>query len=164
MPDISAFMRGGGPCEEISRKCRTMDAKSGCACAVAADEIDRLRGTVMNLCVAHGKLGDENEELRARICELDGFIKTIEEQATALEEDNRKLRVEAGNMYPVANGDPLKEEDILIALGVRATEIPISSVEFDLNRRAVKEIRRLRELAGYLTEERRQLRVEAGYD
>lgn len=56
-----------------------------CGCAAmdeAADEIDRLRGTVMNLCV--------------RIQELDSFIKTIEEQATALEEDNRKLRVEAG--------------------------------------------------------------------
>lgn len=75
MPDISAFMRKGGPCEEISLKCRTVDAKSGCACAIAADEIDRLREAVMNLCVANGKLSDENDELR---------------------EERRRLRVEAG--------------------------------------------------------------------
>ena len=36
------------------------------------------------------------EEAQARIVELDGFIRTIEEQIVALEEDNRKLRVEAG--------------------------------------------------------------------
>lgn len=41
----------------------------------AADEIDRLREAVMNLCVANGKLSDENDELR---------------------EERRRLRVEAG--------------------------------------------------------------------
>lgn len=33
----------------------------------AADEIDRLREAVMNLCVSNGKLSDENEELRGII-------------------------------------------------------------------------------------------------
>jgi chromosome segregation ATPase len=41
-------------------------------------------------------LHTQNKRLRERIAELDGFIKTIEEQIVALEEDNRKLRVEAG--------------------------------------------------------------------
>ena len=33
----------------------------------AADEIERLREAVMNLCVSNGKLSDENEELRGII-------------------------------------------------------------------------------------------------
>ena len=33
----------------------------------AADEIDRLREAVMNLCVSNGKLSDENKELRGII-------------------------------------------------------------------------------------------------
>lgn len=41
----------------------------------AADEIDRLRLTVMNLCVANGKLEDERDDLH---------------------EEVRRLRVEAG--------------------------------------------------------------------
>lgn len=75
MPDISAFMREGGPCAELNRRCKTTKDNPGCACVVAADEIDRLRVTVMNLSVSHGKLSDENDELR---------------------EERRRLRVEAG--------------------------------------------------------------------
>tara|TARA_R110000868_G_scaffold292557_6_gene553074 strand:+ start:1084 stop:1473 length:390 start_codon:yes stop_codon:yes gene_type:complete len=36
-------------------------------CEAAADEIERLREAVMNLCVSNGKLSDENEELRGII-------------------------------------------------------------------------------------------------
>ncbi len=49
-----------------------------CVCDVvgdAVDEIERLRLTVMNLCVANGKLEDERNDLR---------------------EEVRRLRVEAG--------------------------------------------------------------------
>lgn len=75
-----------------------------------------------------------------------------------------KAKARKVDFYPVAGGDPLEEEDILMALRIRATEAVIMSVEFKLNQRAVKEIQRLRELVSYLTEERRRLRVEAGYD
>ena len=49
-----------------------------CVCDVmqdASDEIEKLRETVIGLCVSHGKLDDKNKELR---------------------EDVRRLRVEAG--------------------------------------------------------------------
>jgi chromosome segregation ATPase len=46
------------------------------------------------VCDLMGDAGDEIERLRARIVELDGFIKTIEEQATALEEENARLNNE----------------------------------------------------------------------
>jgi len=77
-----------------------------CGCAAmdeAADCIEELREQL-----GHEKhvlketqegwelLHTQNKRLRERIAELDGFIKTIEEQIVALEEDNRKLRVEAG--------------------------------------------------------------------
>ena len=46
MRDIAAYMRLGGPCIENNAKCRTMDAASGCGCAQAADEIERLQAFV----------------------------------------------------------------------------------------------------------------------
>jgi hypothetical protein len=46
MSDIAAYMRLGGPCIENNAKCRTMDAASGCACAQAAAEIERLRAAL----------------------------------------------------------------------------------------------------------------------
>ncbi len=50
----------------------------------------------MCVCDVMEDAAEEIERLRVRVVELNGFIETIEEQATALEEDNRKLRVEAG--------------------------------------------------------------------
>ena len=40
--DIVKRLRGGGETCGIDR-CKTMDAASGCLCAIAADEIERLR-------------------------------------------------------------------------------------------------------------------------
>jgi len=59
-----------------------MKKNPGCGCVSAADEIDRLRDAVMNLCVVNGKQEDEIERLR----ELAGY----------LTEERRRLRVEAG--------------------------------------------------------------------
>jgi hypothetical protein len=42
--DIEARMRSGEPCFEATGElCRVRDARSGCACIAAADEIARLR-------------------------------------------------------------------------------------------------------------------------
>jgi hypothetical protein len=41
MTDIVQRLRSGEVC--INNPCRMMDARSGCACAEAADEIERLR-------------------------------------------------------------------------------------------------------------------------
>ena len=46
---------------------------------------------------------DENQKLQTRIAELDGFIKTIEEQATALEEENARLNKEVGRAMVLFN-------------------------------------------------------------
>lgn len=64
MPDIVETLRGGTICEVEGMKCAVMDARSGCLCAESADEIERLRVTVMNLCVANGKMEDEIAHLR----------------------------------------------------------------------------------------------------
>jgi hypothetical protein len=63
-----------------------------CVCDVvgdAVDEIERLRLTVMNLCVANGKLEDERDDLREEVNRL----RTL---ASYLTEERRRLRVEAG--------------------------------------------------------------------
>ncbi len=75
MTDIVETLRKGGPCEVDGVKCVFMEATSNCYCAIAADEIERLRGVVINLSVIHMKLTDDNEQLH---------------------EDVRRLRVEAG--------------------------------------------------------------------
>ena len=46
MTDIVEYMRQGGPCIELNERCKVMDAASGCACAKAAAEIERLRAEV----------------------------------------------------------------------------------------------------------------------
>ena len=77
-----------------------------CGCAAmeeAADCIEELREQLDHekyvLKETHEGwelLHKQNQRLRARIAELDSFIKTMEEQIVAMAEDNRKLRVEAG--------------------------------------------------------------------
>ena len=44
MIDVTEHLRKGLPCQP--NVCRFMDARSGCTCAEAADEIDRLRATL----------------------------------------------------------------------------------------------------------------------
>lgn len=43
MTDIVERLRIGEPCSEAGYQCKVMEAKSGCHCAIAADEIERLR-------------------------------------------------------------------------------------------------------------------------
>jgi len=54
-PDIVKRLRNGEPCKEASADgcCKVMDARSGCICAEAADELSRLTA--------------ENERLRAAL-------------------------------------------------------------------------------------------------
>jgi chromosome segregation ATPase len=49
-----------------------------------------------NFWKARDETWDENQKLQERIVELDGFVRTMEEQIVAMAEDNRRLRVEAG--------------------------------------------------------------------
>lgn len=49
MSDIAEYMRQGGPCIELNERCKVMDAASGCACAKAAAEIERLRAALRDL-------------------------------------------------------------------------------------------------------------------
>lgn len=46
MSEIAEYMRQGGPCIELNERCKVMDAASGCACAKAAAEIERLRAAL----------------------------------------------------------------------------------------------------------------------
>lgn len=48
MSDIVERLRCGEPCLEASgiNECRVKDAASGCLCAMAADEIERLRAAL----------------------------------------------------------------------------------------------------------------------
>ncbi len=72
----------------------------------ALAEIEKLRGFLGNASKAYDRAlserdqfwmerdnsWDENQKLQERIAELDGFIGTINEQATALEAENARLR------------------------------------------------------------------------
>lgn len=50
MTDIVERLRGAETCRESGRPCRAMDARSGCCCAAAADEIERLRAANDKVC------------------------------------------------------------------------------------------------------------------
>ena len=57
MSDIVERLRNGEPCRATSGvRCRFMDARYGCLCAIAADEITRLTA--------------ENEKLRAALWDI----------------------------------------------------------------------------------------------
>lgn len=47
--DIVERLRAGFQCAENGDRCRTMDAQSGCVCAEAADEIERLRAALRDI-------------------------------------------------------------------------------------------------------------------
>lgn len=49
MSEIAEYMRQGGPCIELNERCKVMDAASGCACAKAAAEIERLRAALREI-------------------------------------------------------------------------------------------------------------------
>jgi hypothetical protein len=49
MSDIVERLRRGAPCNDNGIRCRVLDAKSGCECAEAADEIERLQRAVQEL-------------------------------------------------------------------------------------------------------------------
>ena len=65
MTDIVERLRAGEPCGEISSEyaCGVKTAESGCQCAMAADEIERLRAALVGM-------------LRA-VCGPDGFAAPI---------------------------------------------------------------------------------------
>ena len=46
MTDIVERLRTGRMCDD---KCRVMEAKSGCLCAEAADEIEKLREALLDI-------------------------------------------------------------------------------------------------------------------
>jgi len=50
-PDIVTRLRAGYPCKEAAADgcCKVMDARSGCICAEAADELARLTAEVERL-------------------------------------------------------------------------------------------------------------------
>lgn len=45
--DIVERLRAAETCSEAGQRCRSMEARSGCCCATAADEIERLRAALM---------------------------------------------------------------------------------------------------------------------
>lgn len=79
MDDIVKSLRKGVPCIEaagceVSGPCKIMNAHSGCACAEAADEIERLRAGNRdlqlwwdNLRPDHARLEAENAKLREAV-------------------------------------------------------------------------------------------------
>ncbi len=70
---VERLNRGEGCLEEGGKTCISMDAESGCICAIAADEIARLRA--------------ENERLQAALKPIPlAFKKAIIEARAALEE------------------------------------------------------------------------------
>ena len=62
MTDIVERLRAGGPCPD---PCRVQEAKSGCTCAEAADEITRLRAALdLILAEPHGCVFCDSGKLR----------------------------------------------------------------------------------------------------
>lgn len=116
MTDIVERLRAGFQCAEIGNRCRTMDAQSGCACAEAADEIERLRnvlGNIQQSRVLQGKsiieAADEITRLRAREAELVEALREIESNwETPMEE--RGWRAVAAFMWKTARAALAKQE------------------------------------------------------
>jgi hypothetical protein len=67
MTDIVGILRNGEPCQEPDgRRCKVMDARSGCLCAIAADTITALRSRVVDLEGQNKGLVLQNALLRQR--------------------------------------------------------------------------------------------------
>lgn len=73
MTDIVERLRAGFQCAEIGNRCRTMDTQSGCVCAEAADEIERLRGGMLKMASAMSRQIETIEKLRAALEEIAGL-------------------------------------------------------------------------------------------
>lgn len=56
--DIVGRLRIGEPCSEAGNPCKDIDAKSDCQCAIAANEIERLREKVNYLLISICEAGD----------------------------------------------------------------------------------------------------------
>jgi hypothetical protein len=70
MSDIVERLRAGEPCNEDGNlPCKVRDARSGCACTIAADEIAKLRAEVERLRAA----------LKHYACECWGNVKCYHE-------------------------------------------------------------------------------------
>jgi hypothetical protein len=105
MSDIVERLRAGEPCGEISSEyaCGVKTAESGCQCAMAADEIERLRALLMP------KLLDENAP-KDRM--LIGVERPPYEDKTYYSmvqwrEDTQQWMMEAGVDWSASPGQPV---------------------------------------------------------
>lgn len=60
MSDIAKLMRNGNPCRSGPDLCKVRNAESGCECAMAADEIERLRAELERLTASNHNYIDRN--------------------------------------------------------------------------------------------------------
>jgi len=106
-PDLVERLRAGYPCKEAAADgcCKVMDARSGCICAEAADELSRLTAEVARLSAENTRLGGwdvayddriqlvkENERLRAELRTAADMIVVYEGRLQEKEAENERLR------------------------------------------------------------------------
>jgi hypothetical protein len=70
MMDIVERLRRGEPCDG-GNQCRIMEASSGCTCAEAADEIERLRAVLKDRLVLLQDAYAQIERLREEVARLE---------------------------------------------------------------------------------------------
>ena len=75
MSDIVERLRNGEPCRATSGvRCRFMDARYGCLCAIAADEITRLTAEVEQNTIDFEEYRRDVERLRAALRECEAEL------------------------------------------------------------------------------------------
>jgi hypothetical protein len=103
MTDVVERLRAGEPCQPHDDVCRSIEARSGCICAEAADEIERRRADIAHLDTKLDDALDEIERLRAEVAYHKAFIKTMDGQADKARSDALEEAAKvAENHKPVA--------------------------------------------------------------
>ena len=91
MPDLVERLRRGEPCQPHDDVCRIIEARSGCICAEAADEIERLRSQLYHATVAVDGIREHALEEAAQMCEInrDHYPPWIAAAIRALKEQDK---------------------------------------------------------------------------
>ena len=93
---VERLNRGEGCLEEGGKTCISMDAESGCLCAIAADEITRLRAEVERLNKSRNKWGQKYnkllEEHKVTVSQLKAAVWSDSEECKLLTAENESLR------------------------------------------------------------------------
>ncbi len=128
---VERLNRGEGCLEEGGKTCISMDAESGCLCAIAADEITRLRADIINYKIGNKDLQDHCAEMEQTAIDLEEYRRDVERLRAALRECEAELNAYYRMEYP---GDhPHSQKELAQAMASNPATVALSGVQALIN-------------------------------